>query len=137
MPPKPTPTTIETGAGVGISLSNFSLLLVSSKIKDEIMTDKKITDWGKATYVIKNEGQEPFEITVSGRDRWALEMLMRLGQTGCTPITKPAPRWSAYVFNVRGLGVNIITITEPHAGPFKGTHGRYVLQSIVTPKVAA
>jgi len=101
------------------------------------LTDKKpITHWDKATYIIKNEGSAPFEIKVSGRDRWALEMLMRLGQTGCTPITKPAPRWSAYIFNVRGLGVKIITLTEQHYGPFKGTHGRYVLQSKVTLKVA-
>jgi len=101
------------------------------------MTDKKtIIHWGKATYTIQNEGSEPFEITVSGRDRWALEMLMCLGQTGCTPITKPAPRWSAYVYNLRKMGVGIVTITEPHDGPFKGTHARYVLQSIVTPTQA-
>ena len=102
------------------------------------MTDKKtITSCRKATFTIQNEGSAPFEITVSGRDRWALLVLMLLGKQGYTPTTRPVLRWSAYVFNLRGLGVKIITLTEPHAGPFKGTHGRYVLQSIVTPKVAA
>lgn len=97
------------------------------------MTDKKtITRWGKETYTIQNEGSAPFEITVSGRNRWALLVLILLGKKGYTPIRRPALRWSAYVFNLRGLGVKIITLTEPHAGPFKGTHGRYVLQSIVT-----
>lgn len=68
------------------------------------------------------------EISVSGRDRWALERLIAAGEFGCTPIDTPGPRWSAYVFNLRGLGVEIETITEAHGGPFKGTHARYVLR---------
>ena len=94
--------------------------------------NKLITQWGKITYTIKNNGLGHFKITVSGRDRWALETLMRAGPKGCTPITRPAPRWSAYVFNLRKLGVEIVTHTEPHEGPFKGTHARYVLHSIVS-----
>lgn len=90
------------------------------------------TQWTKTVYIVENPNTEPFNITVSGRDRWALEMLLQAGKSGCTPIERPSPRWSAYVFNLRGLGVSIETITEPHDGPFSGTHGRYVLQSIVT-----
>lgn len=75
----------------------------------------------------------PFRIVVSGRDRWALEELRKAGAKGCTPIDNPAPRWSAYVFNLRELGVEIETITEPHEGDFPGHHGRYVLRSGVAP----
>jgi hypothetical protein len=48
-----------------------------------------------------------------------------------TPIDEPGPRWSAYVFDLRALGVNIETVHEPHGGDYPGTHGRYVLHSIV------
>jgi hypothetical protein len=51
---------------------------------------------------------------------------------GCTPIETPGPRWSAYVFDLRGMGLSIETINEPHDGPFSGTHARYVLHSSVT-----
>lgn len=72
-----------------------------------------------------------FRIFVSGRDRWALEELRKASVKGCTPIKNPAPRWSGYVFNLRELGVEIETITEPHEGDFPGHHGRYVLRSCV------
>ncbi len=75
---------------------------------------------------------DPFRIVVSGRDRWALEELRKAGAKGCTPIDNPAPRWSAYVFNLREIGVEIETITEAHEGDFPGHHGRYVLRSGVT-----
>lgn len=82
-------------------------------------------------YLIQPEGGEPFTIEVKGRDAWALDRLADAGPRGCTPITQPAPRWSAYVFNLRGLGVPIETVTEPHGGEFSGTHGRYVLRARV------
>ncbi len=70
--------------------------------------------------------------TVKGRDAWALDELLKTGQKGCTPINNPAPRWSAYVFNLKhNQGLNIETRHEPHYGPFAGTHGRYVLLSKV------
>ena len=53
------------------------------------------------------------------------------GRTGCTPIETPGPRWSAYVFDLRGMGLDIETVTEPNTGPFAGTHARYVLRSVV------
>lgn len=72
---------------------------------------------------------EAFCIIVKGRDRWALEELRKAGLDGITSYTNPAPRLSAYIHNLRELGVEIETITEPHDGDFPGHHGRYVLRS--------
>lgn len=71
------------------------------------------------------------EFIVSGRVAWALKCLIAAGANGCTPIDHPGPRWSAYVHNLRGLGLDIETVHEAHGGPFKGTHARYVLRSTV------
>jgi hypothetical protein len=88
--------------------------------------------WGDALYTIQTGNDYAFIATVSGRDRWALEELIKAGPKGCTPITNPAPRWAAYVFNLRGLGIPIETHTETHEGPFSGTHARYELLAAVT-----
>ena len=88
--------------------------------------------WISAEFVVRNGGETPFQIIVTGRERWALECLMSAGRTGCTSIETPGPRWSAYVFGLRGMGIDIETINEAHAGPFAGTHARYVLHSCVT-----
>ena len=69
---------------------------------------------------------------VIGRDAWALKNLMDAGKRGCTPIDHPGPRWSHYVFKLRGMGFIIETVHEDHGGPFAGTHARYVLHSQVT-----
>lgn len=90
--------------------------------------------WAVASFTVRNHDAEPFTIAIKGRDRWALESLMAAGDKGCTPIDRPGPRWSAYVFNLRELGVRIDTNHEAHGGPFKGTHARYVLRSTVTAK---
>ena len=82
--------------------------------------------------VVSSEGYT-FRIVVTGRTRWALEELRKAGLRGCTPIDNPAPRWSAYIHELRELEVEIETITEPHEGAFPGWHGRYVLRSGVTP----
>lgn len=83
-------------------------------------------------YHINPEQGETFTVEAKGRDAWALDKLSEAGPKGCTPIEQPAPRWSAYVFNLRGLGVPIETLHEPHGGEFSGTHGRYVLRALVT-----
>jgi hypothetical protein len=88
--------------------------------------------WGDAPYTIHLNNGDCFQVTVSGRDRWALAALIEAGAKGCTPINDPAPRWSAYVFNLRGIGIPIETHTEAHAGPFSGTHARYELLAHVT-----
>ena len=67
--------------------------------------------------------------SVSGRDAWAMSELIKAGEKGCTPVNNPAPRWSAYVHNLRKAGLAIETIHEAHDGPFPGTHGRYILRS--------
>jgi hypothetical protein len=82
-------------------------------------------------YRVTPEGGEPFTIEAKGREAWALDRLRFAGPKGCTPITEPAPRWSAYIHKLRGQGVPIETVTEPHGGPYSGTHGRYVLRADV------
>ena len=97
------------------------------------MTDTTRCGWDNAAFTVQNGPDAPFLITVRGRDHWALKSLMKAGNKGCTPIDTPGPRWSAYVFSLRALGVDIETIHEPHDGPFRGTHARFVLRSTVTP----
>ena len=66
------------------------------------------------------------QITLTGRNAWALRELILAGDNGCTPIDNPAPAWTAYVQKLRAMGFDIETIYEPHGGPYKGRHGRYV-----------
>ena len=73
---------------------------------------------------------KPVIISVTGRDAWALEQLLAAGEGGCTPITDPGPRWSHYVCKLRKKGLEIETVEVPHAGPYPGCHGRYVLRSV-------
>ena len=94
------------------------------------MTER--TAWGRMAFYVQNADGSVKQITVFGRERWALECLLAAGPKGCTPIDRPGPRWSAYVFDLRSMGVAIETIREPHGGPFEGTHARYVLRSKVT-----
>jgi len=86
---------------------------------------------GARLYHVTPEGGEPFTIEAKGRNAWALDRLRAAGPKGCTPITEPAPRWSAYVHNLRALGVPIETLHEPHGGEYAGNHGRYVLRADV------
>lgn len=68
----------------------------------------------------------------TGRNAWALTELHRAGARGVTPINNPGPRWSAYVHNLRRMGLAIETIHESHTGRFPGSHARYVLLSGVS-----
>jgi hypothetical protein len=70
-------------------------------------------------------------VTVTGRNAWALNALMKAGAGGCTPIGHPGPRWSSYVHKLRRTGIAIATISEAHGGPFAGEHARYVLCSTI------
>ncbi|HZH09299.1 MAG TPA: hypothetical protein VEZ24_02900 [Microvirga sp.] len=72
------------------------------------------------------------ELTLRGREAWALEELLRAGRQGVTPISRPAPRWSDYIKRLRAKGIVIATLSEPHDGPYHGRHGRYVLTSPLT-----
>jgi hypothetical protein len=70
-------------------------------------------------------------VKLHGRDAWALLQLVVAGLTGVTPVERPAPRWSAYIHNLREAGFSISTIREPHTGEYPGYHGRYVLNDVV------
>jgi hypothetical protein len=92
----------------------------------------KRKNWGEALFTLQLDDGKTIRVIVSGRDRWALEALIAAGKRGCTPIDTPGPRWSAYIHNLRNLGVPIETVTEAHSGPFAGNHARYVLRASVT-----
>ena len=81
-------------------------------------------------FVTQADGTERIAV-FTGRRAWALDKLSDAGEAGCTPIDTPGPRWSGYVHRLRGGGIDIETIPEPHNGPFPGTHARYVLRSLV------
>ena len=72
-----------------------------------------------------SEQSRTFEL--NGRLGWAMVQLAEAGANGVTPITRPAPRWSGYVYDLRELGIPIETIIEPHEGNYPGLHARYVL----------
>ena len=93
----------------------------------------RASQWGRAHFTVQNGTAAPFQITITGRERWALECLIASREGGCTPIENPGPRWPAYVFDLRAMGVVIETRTETHGGPFAGHHARYILASNVTP----
>lgn len=71
-------------------------------------------------------------VTVTGRMAWALGELVTAGELGITSFTNPAPRLSHYIFRLRGEGITIETVDEPHDGAFAGSHGRYILRSHIT-----
>jgi hypothetical protein len=87
---------------------------------------------GGTSYSVRTTDGGAFVILASGRVQWALNQLRKAGATGCTPVTNPAPRMAAYVHTLRGMGVEIETITETHEGDFPGHHARYVLRSDVS-----
>lgn len=72
-----------------------------------------------------SEQSRSFEL--DGRLGWAMANLALAGTKGVTPIDHPAPRWSAYVFDLREKGIPIETEMEPHAGAYSGHHARYRL----------
>jgi hypothetical protein len=86
---------------------------------------------GKPKIIAKIEPDGGAHVVI-GRDAWALRNLIAAGKRGCTPIDHPGPRWSHYVWKLRGMGFVIETVHEDHGGPFAGTHARYVLHSVVT-----
>lgn len=85
----------------------------------------------KTSYTITPDFGLPRVVVLAGRQAWTLEQLADAGSRGCTPSEYPAPRWSAYVHELRKLDIPIETIMEPHAGAYPGEHGRYVLRARV------
>jgi hypothetical protein len=100
------------------------------------MPERKVNKWPLTAFNICNADASEFVVCVSGRELWALTCLLRAGEAGCTPVDNPAPRWSAYVHDLRGMGIEIETISEPNGGDFAGHHARYVLRSRVVPVLA-
>lgn len=89
--------------------------------------------WADAHFTIHDANGTTRDLTLKGRQKWALMCLIHAGPRGCTPIDQPGPRWSAYVFSLRReFGLDIETIHEKHGPPFEGTHARYVLHNRVT-----
>ncbi len=80
--------------------------------------------------VVEDDDQR--QVRLPARLAWALEQLIDAGPRGCTPIDRPAPRWSAYVHRLRHeFGLAVETVTERHGGAFPGSHARYRLRSDV------
>lgn len=71
------------------------------------------------------------ELTIKGRDAWALKKLLDRGERGVTALDEIGPRLSHYIFKLRRAGIVIETKDESHGGAFAGWHGRYVLRSRV------
>ena len=68
-------------------------------------------------------------LRLKGREAWTLSCLLETVRERRHSLERPAPRWSAYVHSLRKRGLVIDTIDEPHAGPYSGTHGRYILRT--------
>lgn len=71
--------------------------------------------------------EPPCTFELRGRLGWAMMQLFEAGAIGVTTIERPAPRWSAYVHELRKLGIQIETKMEPHEGTYAGHHARYRL----------
>lgn len=67
-----------------------------------------------------------------GREAWTLLHLINVGSAGVTTLDQPAPRWSHYIYKLRGAGLVISTDYEKHKGDYPGTHGRYRLETHVS-----
>jgi len=72
-----------------------------------------------------SEQSRTFEL--NGRLGWTMAQLANAGPRGVTPIERPAPRWSGYVHDLRGLGIPIDTEMVKHGGAYSGHHARYRL----------
>lgn len=87
----------------------------------------------KRSYYLCGHEDAARVLELVGREAWAMHKLLAAADVGCSIIDQPAPRWSHYVWKLRGRGVAIETLTERHGGDFPGRHARYVLRSKVLP----
>jgi hypothetical protein len=84
----------------------------------------------RITILVASQDGSHRRVNIFGRNAWALVELVQAGREGCTPLTHPGPRWSAYVHRLRqDHGLDIQTVYETHKGAFPGSHARYVLRS--------
>ena len=84
-----------------------------------------IGDVTKLTIRVRPDGST---MTLKGRVAWAVHCLWQAGESGCTPIDHPGPRWADYTFKAKKAGLRVETVTERHGGSFRGNHARYVLR---------
>lgn len=70
-------------------------------------------------------------LCLKGREAWCMAQLITHGQAGVTPLERPAPRWSDYVFRLRKRLLPVRTIEEAHGGAYRGHHARYRLDTPV------
>ena len=77
-------------------------------------------------------GDCPRTLELKGRLGWAMTQLFEAGAKGVSPKDNPAPRWSAYVHDLRGMSIPIETEMVPHDGSYPGHHARYRLACTVT-----
>lgn len=70
---------------------------------------------------------QPRTFNLDGRLGWTLATLAKAGTKGVATVERPAPRWSAYVHDLRKMGIQIETEMEPHTGSYPGQHARYRL----------
>lgn len=82
--------------------------------------------------IIRRNGEVVGTTTVTGRVAWMLLVLIRAGAKGFASYERHAPRASDYVFRLRGQGIHVETVDEPHDGAFSGTHARYHLRDQVS-----
>lgn len=95
----------------------------------QIITQRKSSRHnGGTAYTVKTTSGDIFRVVVSNRVRRALDPLRT---ASCTPIDNSAPRWSAYIFDLRGMGIEAETIHQPDEGELSGSHGCCVLRSTV------
>jgi hypothetical protein len=90
----------------------------------------RVSGKGLRVYPLRTAEGQNIRVGCKGRPAWALDRLLAAGARGVTPVDEPAgPRWSAYVADLRALGLPIETLREAHGGQFPGHHGRYVLHA--------
>lgn len=71
--------------------------------------------------------EQPRTFELDGRLGWTLAALAKAGTKGVATVERPAPRRSAYVHDLRKLGIQIETEMEAHDGDYPGQHARYRL----------
>jgi hypothetical protein len=100
---------------------------IFSRFSNKLIGGLNMTDCIKIT--VQLAPYDTPNMILKGRNAWCLNELIKAKDKGCTPIERPAPRWSEYIRCLREVGINIETIYEPHGGAYSGTHGRYVLRT--------
>ena len=119
--PKETPKAARTAKGV--YPASLAAIGTNSQYTGKQQARKRILARGPAG-----------EFSVAGKDAMTLHALISVGKAGITALEQSntwALRLGAYIHRLRGHGLDIDTIREPH-DDIGGWHGRYVLNSQVT-----